>query len=224
MCLLNGYLDEMGSRKMASSSVPRIVIATKQSIEGAQRKLAWFSLHKNDLYFEMAGMLGGSHCSYHRDGRLFRTSPATERHANLIATHLPLPQFEGWHRLGLGMVLKSSLAINPALKDKDKKSQIHQIDIDLFPSDALNLMAELLDSAGRSLLSNPEMYPPPDAQVIEVSIPPLWVFITVLGHSHNLLISPYDGEFRGVVCRHLNKRYSANPPGRSCYLEAYRLD
>jgi hypothetical protein len=60
---------------------------------------------------------------------------------------------------------KAALARNPALKSKDRKSQIHEIDIDLFPSDALNLMAEPLDSAGGSLLNDPEMYPPPDAHV-----------------------------------------------------------
>jgi len=221
---VHGIYAGAGFQKMASSSALKIVVATQQSIGGVQRKLAWFSRHKNDLYFELAGMLEGSHSSYHRDGKLFRTSPATQKHANLIARHLPLSQFQGWHRLGLGMVLKSSLARNPALKSKDRKCQVHEVDIDLFPSDALNLMAGLLDSGGRSLLNDPEMYPPPDAHVVKVDVPPLWIFITILGHSHNLLISPYDGAFQGVTCRHFNKRYSANPPGRSCYLEAYKLD
>jgi hypothetical protein len=209
---------------MTSSSAQRIVIATRQTIDGVQRKLAWFSVHPNDLYCEITVMPEGSHNSYHKDGNMFRTSPATDQRATLMSTRLPWSQFKGWCKLGLGVVLKSSLAENPPLRSRDRKGFIHEVDIDVFPSNALNLMAELADSAGRSYLSSPEMCPPPDAQVIELPIPPFWIIVTILGHTHNLLISPYDGQFQGVTCRHFNNRYSANPAGSSCYLEAYKRE
>ncbi len=209
---------------MTSSSAQRIIIATKQEIVSAQRKLAWFSLQKDDLYFEIAGMLEGSHTSYHKDGNLFRTSPATNKRARLVTKHFPLAQFQGWCKLGLGMVLKSSLNKNPKLKSSDRKHQVHEVDIDQFPSDTLNLVAELLEPNRRDLLDTNAMCPPADAHVIEVTTSHPWVIITILGHDHNLLICPYDGDFQGVTCRHFNKRYSANPPGGSCSFEAYKVD
>jgi len=202
----------------------RITIATKQKIAGFQRKLAWFSLEGNDLYFEIAGMLEGSHTSYHRDGKLFRTSPATQKRASQFAKHLPLSQFQGWYKLGLGMVLKSSLNRNPVLKNRDRKGQVHEVDIDKFPSDTLNIVAELLEPNKFDLLSGEMMRPPTDALIIQVTTSRPWVLITVLGHDHNLLICPYDAEPKGVTFRHFNSRYSASPPGGKISYEAYELD
>jgi len=205
----------------------KIIIATKQEIGSSQRKLAWFHLQKDDLYFEIAGMLEGSHISYHKDGNLFRTSPGTNKRARFVRKHFPLAQFQGWYKLGLGMVLKSSLNKNPELKSADRKHQIHEVDIDQFPSDALNLVAELLEPNRVDLLNHEAMRPPPNAHVIEVTTSHPWIILTILGHDHNLLISPYDygGKSKGVRCRHLNKRYSANPPGGGiCSFEAYKVD
>ncbi len=202
----------------------KFIIATKQEIRGFYRKLAWFSLHSRDLYFEMAGMLEGSHTSYHQDGRLWRTSPATNKRARFIKEHCPLEQFQGWYQLGLGMVLKSSLHNSPELKSKDRKHQVYQVDIDQFPSDALNLVAELLDPQKSSLLDEEEMHPPADAQVIKIVSSNPWIIVTILGHDHNLLVAPYDGDFKGVRCRHINKRYSASLPGSRYSFEAYKLD
>jgi hypothetical protein len=207
-----------------TSSSQKFIIATKQEISGSQRKLAWFSLQSKDLYYEIAGILEGSHSSYHKDGSMWRTSPATNKQARYIKQHYPFNQFQGWFHLDIGMLLKSSLPSNPELKNRDKKHQIHFVDIDKFPSAALNLVVDLLEPNRQELLAAGDMQPPVDAQIYEFTSSHLLIFVTILGHDHNLLISPYDGDFKGVTCRHINKRYSANPPGSLCELEAYKLD
>lgn len=200
----------------------RIIIATRQKIAGSQRKLAWFSFHGNDLYFEIAGMHEGSHSSYHKDGKLFRTSPATGNKAKLFGNHRPISHFKGYYNLGMGMVLKSALSNNPELKHKDSSNQIYDVDIDQFPSDTLNIAAELLEPDMIDLISCESMQPPKDAYIIEVKNTCPWLLVTLLGHDHNLLIAPYDGEFKGVTLRHFNSRYSASPPGRKISWEAYK--
>ena len=207
-----------------ASTAQKFIVATKQKISGCQRKLAWFSLHRRDLYFEMAGMLEGSHSSYHKDGSMWRTSPATNKQARYVKRHYPLDQFQGWFHLGIGMLLKSSLPSNPELKNRDKKHQIHFVDVDKFPSEALNLVVDLLEPNRKEILQAGDMQPPVDAHILEITSSNLLFFVTILGHDHNLLISPYDGDFKGVTCRHINKRYSANPPGSRCEFEAYKLD
>lgn len=200
----------------------RIIIATKQEIAGFKRKLAWFSFHGDDLYFEIAGMLDGSHTSYHRDGNLFRTSPATKKRARLFGMHIPLSQFQGLYKLGMGMILKPSLSNNPKIRNRDWRSQVYEVDIDQFPNDTINIVAELLESNMIDLISCDSMRPPKDSYIIEIESTRPWVIITLLGHDHNLLIVPYDGEFKGVTLRHYNTRYSASPPGRKISYEAYK--
>jgi hypothetical protein len=200
----------------------RILIATKQEIAGFQRKLAWFSFHGDDLYFEIAGMLDGSHTSYHRDGKLFRTSPATQCRATLFGKYLPLSHFQGLYKLGMGMLLKSSRSDDPKLTNKDRKGQVYEVDIEQFPSDTLNLVAELLEPNRFDLISDETMRSPMDALIIEVTTSRPWVLITLLGHDHNLLIAPYNGEFQGVTLRHFNSRYTASPPGGKISYEAYK--
>lgn len=206
------------------SSAQKIVVATKQEILGYRRKLAWFSLHGRDLYFEMTGVPEGSHSSYHKDGSVWRTSPATNKRAKFVKKHYPVEQFQGWFRLGVGMLLKSALSHNPELKNRDKKHEAHFIDIDKFPSEALNLVVELLEPNRRDFLRANDMQPPVDAYVVEITSSNPWILVTILGHDHNLLIMPYYGDIKGVSCRHINKRYSANPPGSQCAFEAYKLD
>lgn len=207
-----------------SRSSQKFILATKQVISGHQRKLAWLSLHGKDLYFELAGMLEGSHNSYHKDGSIWRTSLATDKRAKYVKHHYPLEHFQGWFHLGLGMLLKSSLPSSPELKSKDRKHTIEFIDIDEFPSEALNIVVDLLESGKQELLETGDMLPPVDTYVVKFVSKQLEVYVSILGHDHNLLISPYYGEPKGVTCRHINKRYSANPPGRHCAFEAYKLD
>jgi len=206
-----------------ASSAQKIIVATKQEISGCPRKLAWFSLHSRDLYFEMAGILEGSHSSYHKDGSMWRTSPATNKRAKFVKRHYPIEQFQGWFHLGIGMLLKSALPHNPELKNKDKKHEIHFVDIDKFPSDTLNLVVDLLGPNRQDLLQADDMQSPADANIVEITSSNPWILVTILGHDHNLLIRPYDGDIKGVTCRHINRRYSANPPGSHCAFEAYKL-
>lgn len=183
--------------------------------------MAWFSVHKSDLYYEMAGFHDGSHSSYHKDGSIWRTSPATEKKPKYIKRHYPLKHFQGWLNIGIGMLLKTALINNPELKNKDKKYCIQYVDLDSFPCDSLNLVIELLKSNHKELLQSKDMEPPRDAQVFEYWMEEISILVTILGHEHNLLVSPYDGDFKGVTCRHFNKRYTASPPGGNMEFEAY---
>ena len=207
-----------------TTSAQKIIIATKQEIDGFKRKLAWFELRLDDLYLEIAGIIEGSHISYDKDGNVFRTSPATNKRAKFFSKQLPLLQFHGLYSLGIGMVQKSALGQNPRLKNKDSKYQVYEVDIDQFPSETLNIFAELLEQNRYDLIISESMRPPIDAHTIEVKSTRPWIIITILGHEHNLLVCPYDADFQGVTCRHFNKRYSASPPGGNMVIEAYKLD
>jgi len=199
----------------------RIIMATKQEVGGARRKLAWFSRSSTDLYFEVGGMLYGSHTSYHRDGNIFRTSPVTENRAIMERKSMPLADFSGWHQFGVSMLRKIALPQTPALKPKDTRSPSHVYDLDLqaYPSDTLNFVIELLHPDCETLLDTPELAPPADAGVFVIREVTPWVVLTVLGHDHNLLISPAH---EGVTVRHINSRYSANRPGELYKFEAYK--
>jgi len=201
----------------------KFIVATKKEILGYQRKIAWFSVHKRDLYFEMAGLLEGSHSSYHKDGSIWRTSPATNKKPKFVKLHYPLNSFCGWLSLGMGMLLKTSFPHNPELKARDKKHHLNFVDIDCFPSDALNIVVDLIEISQKNMLQEENMQPPKDALVFEFISNNVMLLITILGHDHNLLICPYDGDFKGVKCRHFNKRYSASPPGGQVDFEAYKL-
>lgn len=201
----------------------RVIFATQQEYAGCQRKLAWFSKHGNDLYFEIAGFFVGSHTSYHRDGNIFRTSPATENQPQFIGKNLPLKDFTGWYQLGAGMVQKVALSKNPCLKSRDRKDTtvLKEIDLGQFPSSTLNLVVELLHPDSRDLLNSESVRPPLDAHLIVVDAVMPWIILTILGHDHNLLIRPKD---KGFVVSHFNSRYSANQPGWQYAFEAYKLD
>lgn len=122
------------------------------------------------------------------------------------------------------MLLKTSFPHNPELKASDKKHHIKFVDIDCFPSLTLNIVVDLIEISQSSLLQKEDMQPPKDALILDFISNNLMVLITILGHDHNLLICPYDGDFKGVTCRHFNKRYSASPPGEQVELEAYKYD
>lgn len=195
----------------------RGILATKQYMGGAQRKLAWFKRHPNGLYFEVGGLFQGSHTSYHLDGNIFRTSPATEGRARPQGKRVPLDGFRGWYQLGFSMIAKSRVISNPPVKSRDKKSniQLQEVDLDLFPSDTLNLFVDLVSIDQARYLASP----PENAVVMELQFGDLQVLLTVLGHDDNLLVRPTQS---GVTVTHFNERYSANQPGRTYTVEAYR--
>src|SRR6266568_3203883 len=100
----------------------RATIATLECFSGTQRKLAWFARQGRGLYFEVGASFTGSHTSYHVDGNMFRTSPATDLRPRFQGQYVPLDQFCGWVGLGFAMVSKEQLGRNPPLKEKDRKS------------------------------------------------------------------------------------------------------
>ena len=89
----------------------RINVITKEQYGGFQRKLAWFDHRPNGLYFDVGGLIFGTHTSYHRNGNVFRTSPATENKAKFEAKHVELENFRGWHQFGVAMI--ANLDISP---------------------------------------------------------------------------------------------------------------
>lgn len=199
----------------------RAVIATHETIGGLSRKLAWFALQGKGLYFDIIASLCGSHTSYHVDGNVFRTSPATDLRPRFQGKYLPLDQFRGWHQLGLGMVSKNQLATSPPLNTKDQKpcNTVEMIPIDSLPAGSINLVVELLHRDLRHLLHRPEIQPPEHAILKYIKFDDLLIVVTVLGHESNLLIRPFDN---GVQVIHYNDRYSANRPGATYSFEAYR--
>jgi hypothetical protein len=201
------------------SSTKRFILATKQEVSGHQRKLAWFSFHKADFYFEIGSILEGSHSSYHRDGSIWRTSPVTNDKPRYVEQHFPLNLFHGWVSLGLGMLSKNTLPHAAELKQRDRKHQIQCVD--LFPSSTLNMVVDLIGSGHKKLLQTVERRLPEGAESYEFQKANLSIVVTVLGHDHNLLIRPYDGEFKGVTCRHFDRRFTASPKGRQVEFEAY---
>ena len=53
----------------------RVYLVTKRKYDDYQRQLAWFSRHTKDLYYSVFMLAGGSHYSYHKDGKIWRSPP-----------------------------------------------------------------------------------------------------------------------------------------------------
>lgn len=198
----------------------RAIIATDEPIDGDQRKLAWFARNIKGLYFEVGGSFITSHTSYHVDGNVFRTSPATDLHAKFQCRYVPLDQFRGWTRLGFAMISKDQLASNAPVKPKDRKagSILATVPITQLPSETVNLFVELLHHDRRHWLEMPRVQPPEYAILRCLKLDDLLVVITVLGHESNLLVLPTEDGFQ---VRHYNDRYSANQQGVTYNFEAY---
>lgn len=193
---------------------------TKEKYGGCQRQLAWFSRQKGGLYFEVFAFFGGSHTSYHRDGNIFRTSPATNYHATPKGKYLPLDGFKGWHQLGIMMANKDTLLENPCVGKHHRKTAItlQEIGLKSYPSVTINFVVELLESNGLEFITSEDAAPPPDAKVYMIDSIQPWIVLTVLGYEHNLLVKPCKD---GVTVSHFNIRYSANRPGVKYEYEAY---
>lgn len=85
----------------------RATLSTKEEYDGQKRKLAWFTREGKGLYFEIGSFFLGSHTSYHVDGNVFRTSPATSSRPRFQGLYTPLDKFCGWVQLGISMVAKN---------------------------------------------------------------------------------------------------------------------
>lgn len=195
---------------------------TKEEYEGCQRQLMWFARHQNGIYFDVLGffMRTDSHRSYHRDGRIWRTSPATNYYAKYLGKYLPLDDFKGWYQLGTNMVGKSELLKNPCLKERHrmKALALQEVDLEAFPSETINIVVEFLEPGKYEVITSKDVAPPPDARMLVIDSMEPWIVLTILGHEHNLLIKPKED---GFIVRHFNTRYSTNLPGVKYRYEAY---
>ena len=200
----------------------RVYLVTKEEYEGCQRQLAWFAKHQNGIYFDVLGffMRMDSHMTYHRDGRIWRTSPATNYHAKYLGKYLPLDDFKGWYQLGTSMILKSELLKNPCLKERDQKKAltVQEVDLEAYPSEVINIVVEFLEPSKRELITSEDVAPPPDATILVINSLQPWIVLTILGHEHNLLIKPKKD---GFIVHHFNTRYSTNLPRVKYRYEAY---
>ena len=198
----------------------RISFITKENIDGAQRKVAWFAWQPKGLYYDVGGLLWGCHVSYHVDGNVFRTSPATGGRPRFQGRQVPLTAFDGWQGLGTAMVMRHLLVKNPPLKARDRKpgNVIEEIPILSLDTDSPNIVLELVDDKHRHLLNRPNLQPPPGASQHEARIGSLTVMLTVLGNEEHLLVKPI---VNGVRVHHFNDRFTANAKGVTYEYEAY---
>lgn len=205
-----------------SSLKERIYLVTKEEYEGCQRQLIWFAKHQNGIYFDVFGFFvrTDSHLSYHRDGRIWRTSPATNYSAKYLGRYLPLDDFKGCYQLGTNMVGKSELLKNPCFKESHRKkaSTLQEVDLGKYPSETINIVVEFLEPSKRQVITSKDVEPPPDATMLVIESIKPWIVLTILGHEHNLLIKP-KGD--GFIVRHFNSRYSTNLLGVKYRYEAY---
>jgi len=197
-----------------------VYLVTKREYGGYQRKLAWFKRHKKDIYFNVFGFFRGSHTSYHERGGIFRTSPAFNYKAEKVGKYLPLNNFKGWHQVGTSMILKSELLKSPVLAKRDRKKALtlKEIDLEVYPSEVINIVLEFLEPGKLELLESADVAPSLDATVIVIDTVQPWIVLTVLGHKHNLLIEPMED---GFTVHHFNTRYSTNLPGVQYQYEVY---
>ncbi len=205
---------------MSGNGKKKLYLITKQRYANSQRKIAFFSKQRNGLYFEVGGFFIGSHTSYHKDGNIFRTSPATGKRPVISGNHLPLDKFMGWFQLGTSMVRKSALGANPAVKQKDLKGKtiVHETDLETFPSDTINIIIELLEPGKEALLTTPSVAPPHESETTTIRDIEPWIVLTFLGHDHNLLIKPIED---GFTVSHFNSRFSTNRKDVEYTYEAY---
>ena len=198
----------------------RAILATHEEIEGSKRKLAWFALHGRGLYFEVGGFFMGSHTSYHVDGNVFRTSPATAGRPRLQGIMLPLSEFVGWNQLGIFMVKKSRMAQNPALRGRDtrKGNVIAEVSVESFSATTLNVVIELVHRDHHSLLDGLGLDPPASAIQYALPLGNFEALLIILGEDSDLLVRPLANGFN---VRHFNDRFTANAKGITYTAEAY---
>jgi hypothetical protein len=198
----------------------RATLSTKEEYNGQKRKLAWFTREGKGLYFEVGSFFLGSHTSYHVDGNVFRTSPATYSRPRFQGLYTPLDKFSGWVQLGITMVSKDRINNNQPLKGRDRKigNLISEVELISFEANNINLVVELLHEDMYKFLNRPGIQPPEGAVIQTFKLGNLIILITVLGHNNNLLIRPLEDGFQ---VSHYNSRYSANAPGVKYTYEAY---
>ena len=104
------------------------------------------------LYFGVGAPLLGAHTSYHRDGNVFRTSPATQMRPRFSGRQLSLEQFRGWEQFGVAMLLRERVSSLPPVRSRDRRTGniVCDVPVEAFSSDTLNIVLELVDESSPS--------------------------------------------------------------------------
>lgn len=171
----------------------------------------------SDIYYDIAS-IDGSHNSYHRDDTQWRTSLATGSKPKREGVHLPLSEFSGYYNLGVACLSKSVIPKLPKVKKKYfRKYHTYEIDLESFPNDNINIVAELIEPDFTIPLSEAEKAAPPNAVSDTLKLRSPWLVITILGHE-NLLLAPTD---TGFIVNHFNERFTANKKGQEYSSEQY---
>lgn len=200
----------------------KVRVITEGCFGGHQRELAWFSRQPKGLYFDVGAFVMGTHTSYHSDGNVFRRSPATGGRPKLQGKYVELDDFRGWYQLGITMIKKETIARNPPLRPRHRKrgGQIVEIPVNAFPSNAINVVTEIVSPDFLQYLEDAEVAPPTGAYTELLDFESFMVVLTVLGHDSNLLIRPRP---KGVAISHFNSRFSANAKGFKYSLEGLKF-
>lgn len=202
----------------------RVYLVTKEKYNEYRRQLAWFSRHLKGLYYSVFMLAGGSHYSYHMDGKIWRTPPYLIKgnKKRQINRYFPLNNFHGVLQLDACMVVKEHLQNNPPLTKRHvrKAMEIREIDLELFPNDSINVIVEFFETGNLLKTLTKEYPPPPNANTIVIDCIEPWIVLTVLGHKNNLLVKPNEDGFRVF---HYNDRFSLNRKGIEYLYEAYKI-
>lgn len=159
----------------------------------------------------------GSHVSYHKNGSVWRTSPAIKK--NKIGQYLPLDDFKGWYQLGTNMIQKSLLKGNPCVKKRERRKAltVQEVELETFPSEIINIVVEFIEPSYLESVSK-DFKPPKDAKTLVIDSIEPYIVLTILGHHHNLLIRTKED---GFAVAHYNNRYSINIKGVQYRFEVY---
>jgi hypothetical protein len=198
----------------------RATIATSEELEGCQRKIAWFNYTSKGIYFETGRFFMGSHTSYHVDGNVFRTSPATQDRPRFQGRYLPIADFSGWYQAGVSMIERNAIIDNSCLKSRDRKqgNLIWFVSLKQIQSNVFNIVVEFVESKERAWLDNPEVAPPSGAIFEAFEFNRVMAIVTLLVREDELLVRPLNDGFKVF---HHNTRFSLNQKGVQYSYEAY---
>lgn len=198
----------------------RATLATDERFDGCHRKVAWFSRTENGISCELGRFVMGSHTTYHVDGNVFRTSPATGNQPNPTGNYFPLTGFSGWYQVGVSMVRVDDIPNNSCLKARDKRSPnvVDFLSVSRANGPIVNLVLELIEPDHLEWLNVPGVEPPPNSVEYRIDFELVIAVVTAITDQNELLVWPKDDGF-GVS--HRNSRFSLNQSGVSYTYEAY---
>jgi len=198
----------------------RATIATTEEVDGCQRKIAWFNHTPNGIYFEAGQFFMGSHTSYHVDGNVFRTSPATLDRPRFQGRYLPLNNFKGWYQAGVSMIMTKAIHDNSCVKARDRKrgNYLGQVSLAQINNETINIVIEFLDIDKREWLNNSGIAPPECSISHIIKFDKVLVIVTLLVTENELLVKPQQD---GFAVSHQNSRFSLNQKNVEYSYEAY---